>query len=345
MKYDVIIDDVTESQWESYASDFADYTIYQTWAYQQVRGEMDKQNISRIIVRNSNGDIVAMCQMRIKCFKPLCLKIGYVQWGPLFRRKDGICKCSEGALKSVVDSCLASMVNVIRFVPNAEADHVGCEFAAMLESVGFEYVKSVRPYFTMMFGVDDSEEQIRSRLHRSWRRGLNKAEQNGFEINERADSQSFQILNSLYLDSKKRKGFEGLDPDEFIKTQNLLPIDIKMNTVIAYHNGEPITVHASSYLGDTAVGTLAASAEKGLECGSSYLVWWRTFLAAKRAGMKRYDLGGIDPKNNFKVYQFKQRMGAQLCQYIGAYEICESSFVKGVWRTAEQVYQLTQRRH
>ena len=154
----------------------------------------------------------------------------------------------------------------------------------------------------------------------------------------------FKVLERIYVEAKMRKAFKGLNPCEFIRTQELLPVEEKMNAIAAYHDGRAVTVHVSSHLGDTAVGTLAASNSEGLECGSSYLVWWRTFLAAKRAGMRRYDLGGIDPKNNFEVYQYKQRMGARVCQYIGAYEICTNSVVKDIWRAAECAYRLWKKR-
>lgn len=343
MNYKVILDSIEESDWERHAGGFADYSIYQTWAYQRVRGEMDRQEVSRAVVTECNGQAVTMCQMRIKCFKPLGLKIGYVQWGPLFRRLDGTNEFTGKALQCLVKAYLGSRVNVLRVVPNAEANHIGCEFAAMLESAGFEYVKSVRPYFTMTLSVDGSEEEIRSRLHRSWRRGLNKAEQNGLEIKEGPDSEYLELLEKMYVEAKKRKGFRGLNPREFIRTQELLPAEEKMNAITAYHNGRVVTVHVSSHLGDTAVGTLAASNEEGFRYGSSYLVWWKTFLAAKRAGMKRYDLGGIDPKDNFEVYQFKQRMGARQCQYIGAYEICTNSVVKDIWHLAERTYRLVKK--
>ncbi|MBA7668576.1 hypothetical protein ES703_76689 [subsurface metagenome] len=88
------------------------------------------------------------------------------------------------------------------------------------------------------------------------------------------------------------------------------------------------------------MGTLAACSEKGLECSASYLVWWRTFLAAKRAGVKWYDLGGIDPDNNPTVYQFKSRMGGKEQFHIGAFEACDNWAIRTIWRMSERVYNL-----
>ena len=88
MKLEVHIDEVSREQWELHAKMFADYSIYQTWPYQQVRAEMDRQSVSRAIVTDEQGNPITMCQVRIKTVKALRLRIGYVQWGPLLRRRN-----------------------------------------------------------------------------------------------------------------------------------------------------------------------------------------------------------------------------------------------------------------
>jgi lipid II:glycine glycyltransferase (peptidoglycan interpeptide bridge formation enzyme) len=103
-------------------------------------------------------------------------------------------------------------------------------------------------------------------------------------------------------------------------------------------------VDVTSHLGDTAVGVFQASSEKGLKYRASYLVWWKALLAAKYAGMKRYDLGGVDPDRNPNVYQFKLRMGAEEAFHIGAFEICENPIVKKIWHAAEWAHNLIRKR-
>ena len=88
MSYEVIIDNVDKAEWERYAKGFADYSIYQTWSHQQVRAEMDGQEVNRVVIKDENGHVVTMCQIRIKRVKSLGLRIGYVQCGPLFRGKE-----------------------------------------------------------------------------------------------------------------------------------------------------------------------------------------------------------------------------------------------------------------
>ena len=60
MEYKVLIDDIEPAQWTEYACAFSDYNIYQTWAYQEVRADMDDQKLSRAVVKDEKDDVVAM---------------------------------------------------------------------------------------------------------------------------------------------------------------------------------------------------------------------------------------------------------------------------------------------
>lgn len=343
MTCEVIVDNISREEWERYADNFADYSIYQTWPYQHIRAKMDNQQISRAVVKDEKDRVVTMCQFRIKHVKPLGLRIGYAQWGPLFRCKDGKSSCSIEALQQLRKAYLANKVNILRIVPNARDDEVGQAFAEMLQSAGFQSFPAVQPYHSFVLRVDDSEEGIRKRLRKSFRRDVKYAENAQIEIIQGAGEEFCDILEKLYLVSLQRKNFQGLNPKEFIGPQQMLSAVEKMNITIAYFDGEPTAVHLASNLGDTSVVLLAASNEKGLACGASYLVWYKGAIAALNAGMKWYDLGGIDPDKNPNVYQFKSRMGGDEALHIGAFEAYANPLVKRLWRMAEKAYTLIKR--
>jgi lipid II:glycine glycyltransferase (peptidoglycan interpeptide bridge formation enzyme) len=344
MAYKIIIDQIKQNQWEQYAEQFSDYNLYQTWPYQQVRSEMDGQALNRVVIQNDAGQVIAMCQVRIKHVKLLGLKIGYVQWGPAHRGQETEANSLAESLEQLHKAYVGARVNVLRIVPNIFADEAGEKDLEIFRASGFEYVSSLAPYHTMIFPLDISEEEMRSKLHRSWRRYLNKAEQSDIDIQEGTDDEYFHILEKLYLSALKRKGFKGLNPGVFVRTQQMLSNREKMNAVVAYLDDQPIAVHITSHLGNTGLGILAAVNEMGLQCGATYLVWWRTLLAAKRAGMKKYDLGGVDPEKNPKVFQFKSRMGSEEAYHLGAFEAYTNLRVKTVWRQVEKGYHIFKRR-
>ena len=338
MPYEVVVDNISREEWEQYAREFADYSIYQTWSYQENRAEMDNQEVSRIVIKDENGKVMTMCQVRIKHIKPLGLKVGYIQRGPLVRALDGTLKCSTRALEILRESCIGNKVNIFRIVPHVCDTEVGKRFTEMLISSGFQNVPSIAPYRTFILRVDDFEEEVRKRLRKSFRRDLKKAENSGIEVSEGYDEERCKILKDLYTASLKRKGFKGLDIDEFIKPQRMLSSAEKMNVIVAHYEGKPTSALLASNLGDTAIVLLAASNETGLKCGSSYFVWYRGAISALNSGMKWYDLGGIDPDNNPNVYQFKSRMGGDEFFHIGAFDAYGSTHVKIIWHICDKIY-------
>jgi len=342
-QYETIVDNISKADWEHYGSEFADYSIYQTWAYQENRAEMDNQEISRVVVKDENGNVVTMCQVRIKYIKPLRLKIGYVQWGPLVRGLDGCFRCTGEALNILQRTYVGTRVNVLRIVPNVCDNERGDEFAKLLEASGFYRVPSAKPYHTMLLSLNSSGGLLRKSLHQSWRRKLKKSEAVGIETKARTDDESLTILARLYLDLVRRKGFKGLDPQQFIRTQRDLPMEEKMTVILAYYNNEPVSAHLTSYQGDTAIMLLAASTERGLACEASYLTWWKSIVASNRRGKQKYDVGGIDFEKNPTVSRFKTGVGGEEVSYIGAFDACSSMRARVIWQASEKIYNLVKR--
>jgi hypothetical protein len=337
MAIEIIIDNISEAQWQGCAQDFADYSIYQTWAYQQVRAETARQQLSRFVIKDGER-VMTMGQMRIMNVRLLGLRIGYVQWGPLLRRKDDCAQCLTEALTLLRNAYLNKRVNVLRLVPNVCDGDSGRQLEQILYNSGFGRVDHLRPYHTVVVPLEVAEDEMRHNLHQKWRNVLNKAEKAGVEIRQGISDEYISIFESLYRRTVARKHFVGLDIETFSKSQQLLNERQKMNVIIAYFDGEPVSAHVSSYLGDTAVVLFAAGNEAGLKCGASNLVWWRSFLAARQAGMKTCDLGGIDPVGNPGVYQFKSRMGGKEIFHIGTFDACSGSCIRSVWRCTEKLH-------
>ena len=86
---EVSLDSISEIEWAHYARDFSDYSIYQTCAYQHVRGQINGQQVHRLAIKDDDDEILALCQMRVQSVKAIGLRIGYAQWGPLLRKKAG----------------------------------------------------------------------------------------------------------------------------------------------------------------------------------------------------------------------------------------------------------------
>lgn len=338
MSYRVQIDEFEPAQWAEYASVFSDYTIYQAWAYQDVRADIDGQKVSRAVVKDEKGNIVAMAHVRIKHVESLKLRIGYIQTGPLFFRKDGACGCSAEVLKALREAYLGPVVNVLRIAPNIIDDPENEGYVQMFEASGFQRIEKPAPYHTMILPLGCSTDELRMGLHQKWRRKLVKAEKVGVEVEERSDEEPFRILDDFYRELRERKGFKGVDPDIFVRSQGDLSDAEKLSLVVASFEGEPVTVHIASHLGDTSIALLVASNAKGYTCNSSYLAWWKVLTTANDRGMKQIDFGGIDFENNLNVSRFKAGMGGEEKSHIGVFEAYTNFVVKSIFRKADMIY-------
>ncbi len=338
MSFEVLIDDIDRDQWAEYAGQFTDYNIYQTWAYQEVRADIDGHKISRAVVKDENDEVLAMSHVRIRRVESLGLRIGYIQMGPLFFRKAGMCGCSAEVLSALCKAYLGPKVNVLRIAPNIVDGSESEGFVEVLKKTGFQRLQNVPPYHTITLPLGCSSETLRKGMHQSWRRKLHKADNAGVEAVERLDEKPFEALEDFHQKLRETKDFKGVEPDIFARTQSALPNSERMSLVVTYFEGEPVTVHVTSNLGDTAIMLLAASNEKGYSCWSSYLAWWKAITISNDRGMKNYDVGGVDFENNLNVSRFKAGIGGQEKFHIGVFEAYTSSVIKNIFRTAEKVY-------
>ncbi len=111
-----------------------------------------------------------------------------------------------------------------------------------------------------------------------------------------------------------------------------------MSVVVVYYEGEPVTVHVTSNLGNTGILLLAASNEKGYQCRASYLAWWKAVTIANHKGFQGYDLGGIDFSQNPGVSRFKAGMGGHEQFHVGAFDAFTNSVTKNAFRIGEKIY-------
>jgi hypothetical protein len=333
----VQLNKLDRGRWQQIATNFADHSIYQTWPYQANRARGADRQLSRVVVRDSQGYVRLMSHVRIKRIMPLGLRVGYAQWGPIVRGKEGELTCTADMLRAFRDAYLGRRVDILVLTPAVWNDESGQRFTDMLLSAGFEQAESIRPYETSVIDLD-SEEGVRGRLHKSFLRNLKKAQKRQIEVRSGYDESSCEMLKQLYSASRKRKGFKGRDVEELIEPGYFLSENERMDIKVAYFEGQPASVMLTSTLGDRVVSLHAASNAYGLSCGASYILWYQTAIEALNAGVKHFDLGGIDEKNNPTVTHFKRGMGGYDMSHIPAFMACSSSSVKTLARIAQRAY-------
>jgi len=341
LTYSVQTDSVEPRQWSQWARQFADYSIYQTAAYQQNRCRMDAQKLLTVVIPDGESPVL-MALVRVK--QAGLWKIGYVQWGPLVLPRGIQTPPDPAVLRRFVEALWEMGVSVVVATPNILRDAAGSEVAARFRQAGFTASRAAKEYRTVILDVTGGAEAIRAGLHKGFRRDLRYAEKAGLEICAGTGGESAEVLRRLYAACVARKRFQGLEPDELLAAQNGLADSEKMDILVARLRGEAVGVHLSSSVGQTGIALLAAISDEGLECYTSFLLWFESLVRAGKKGMKLYDLGGIDPVHNPGVAQFKLRMGGTEAWHIGAMECCRCAAVRALWSGAVRVRALLGKR-
>jgi hypothetical protein len=333
--FSVEVDLIGKEEWTDMLGNFDDAVFYQTWSRGAVH--WGEGNLSHVVLRKER-DIMAAAQARVIKFPLLDAGIAYVFWGPMWHRKGK--EADPENFRHIIRALYYTYVKkkklLLRIVPK-EFNAGGETVRGILTTEGYHLRQDVAPYRTLLVDLSMSLDQLRKGLKRKWRQELGYAEKTDLELNE---GTSVELLNEalkVYKEMHARKGFvEYVDMEELRAIQEDLPEGLRMRIIIIKSGGEPVGALAFATIGNTALPLLAATGDKGLKLGSSYLMWWKMIEWLKMHGFQWCDLGGINPERTPGTYIFRAgiagKNGKDL-SFLGQFDAYENSisslFVKG----------------
>lgn len=337
MNYKIDFNDECKGEWEATASQFEDYSIYQTLSYQNVRCQESDETLGRVEIYDSGENLISAFLMRIKRIPLLGACIGYVQRGPLVIHKDRGLACSEEMFCELAKYLFFHGVSGLHLSFNIYNGVEGERLKAMLGTSGYGSNRNALPYHTMLFSLAPEEDDLLESFHRGWKRNIKKAIKENLSVHQDYTTEKFTALELLYKQAKERKNFKGVELETFSKTQTLLSQKEKMLVTSVYVHDEPGTILVTGTVGLVADDVLVATSEVGYRYATAYYAYWNAFLACRKKGIVRYDLGGINPEKNPSVFQFKAGTGADDVTMIGAYDIYKNAQAKLFWKAAEKI--------
>ena len=332
------VDQFSPQQWSEVCRSFPNYSIYQTWGFGEISAGDTGSQLSRIVVRDADA-VIGAAQVRIKKLPLVKSGLAYVYFGPIGVRCVGPIDDFAEVLRCVRREYAERRGLEVRIVPNLWerlGEKLQCR---VLSDSGFSASKTAPPYRTLVVDLSATEDELRINLAQKWRNGLNQAEKRGVTVEARIDDAAMQQFEELYETMWSKKQFEtGVAVSSFRRLQQLLPTEEKLIVHMAYQDGMLTAGHVSSTLGDTCVYLLGASNDMGRDCKASYRLQWQAMVAAKGAGARWYDLGGIDPESNPGVYHFKAGLGGVDTSFVGQFEARARGVGRYLVPMAERVY-------
>lgn len=304
-------DCVEESTWYDLLWQFNDSSIYQTWAYGKVR--WGDENVQRCVVKDE-GEVIAIAQIYIRRLKYIDMGIAYIPWGPLWRKRESPFNLDN--LKCILRALVQKYSMSNRFILRIRPNELHCQNSRIVEEqilkMGFKKSRNSNLYRTLLLDITPPLEKLRENLNQKWRNQLKKAEKSGIEVIEGTDDEMYTSFLSLQREMQERKKYTpGVDYAAFQKIQEELPQGSKMMIMLGRYEGSAICASIASALGNTGIYLLGATATSGLKCNGSNLLQWKMIQYLKESQMSFYDLGGINPRTNPGVYNFKKRLAGK----------------------------------
>ena len=336
--YTVLVDQTTEAEWNSLLEQFADASIYQTWAYGAV--SWGERQLSHLVLLR-DGVPVAIAQSRIVRV-PFGPGIAYVRWGPVCTPKGAQCDPAvwQAATEALIEEYAERRGLALRVLPFLFGeDAVAPAIAAICSQAGFvtEDTRAGR-YRTLRVDLRRPLDVLRSRLAHKWRNQLNSAERNDLEVTEGTDTDLYDEFAGIFGEMMARKRFDTtVSVAQFRRIQERLPASQKMSILVGRRDGRPLSGLVASSIGATGIYLLGATGDEGMKAKGSYLLQWRLLQRLKEKGCQWYDLGGINAEANPGVYHFKQGMGGDEVLQISRYDLHRNRLSKFAVGTTQRM--------
>jgi lipid II:glycine glycyltransferase (peptidoglycan interpeptide bridge formation enzyme) len=319
------VDAIDQSQWSAVIQEFADATIYQTWEYgSQTWGD---KNISHLILKK-NEQIIAAAQLWIYTIPLLRKGFAHISWGPMWRQHSK--KKDFQVLKNLLRALNNHYSHERRLLLRIRINEIQRDndvIERILIDEGFHLNKQQHQYRTIRLTLEPDIDEIRSRLHKTWKRYLKRAEENKIQVLDGYQLNLFTEFDTLYTEMVERKKMTRYisDINAYKNIQKYLSEKLKLRIFLGNFENELMGSLVIAVIGDTGMYLFGSSSTKSIKMKLyvSYLLHWRVIIWLKEHGFKYYDLRGYEPDVYPGPSAFKAGLAGDDVRFIGTLEIHE----------------------
>ena len=185
----------------------------------------------------------------------------------------------------------------------------------------------LQPQQTIILDLSKSEVELMAAMHEKTRYNIRLAERKGIEIvqavHERVQ-ENVEMFWSLLSETAERRDFHLHEKRYYNLLLNTRTSDMSTELFFARMHNDPYTVIAAAMINfyrDPATNQSVAtylhggSSRSHKELMAPHLLHWRIMQEAKKRGVLRYDLWGIDELRWPGVTRFKKGFGGMIVQY------------------------------
>lgn len=321
--YTVEIDSIDKDSWHSSLVMFSDASIYQTWSYGAIK--WGEHNLSHVILKK-NTIIVSMVQLRISRFPIFRYGIAYINWGPIWKKKDELINIAHlrNMVRALYNEYVLKRGYYLRILPKLFDENYRTEIFDIFRSENFSW--SPDSVKTIVVDLSVPTEELRRNLSKGWKHSLNFALRQNLRFIEGSGDELSEILLKISREMKQRKKFIGDDQDTLITVNKDLPEYLKLKIVICMSENEAVAALGWPVIGSTGMVLVGGTGNKALKLKASVLLWWKMIEYYKTNSYLRCDLAGVNLRRNPGGYTFKKGLAGKNYKdtehYIGRFDAC-----------------------
>jgi hypothetical protein len=303
--------------WDILIMQFADYTIYQSYAWGEHRSHFGW--VPYRLIATENNQTVAMAQVMLRRF-PLGITLAWVNGGPIG---------SLEAWGKPFHSALQRLIGV---------KHLYCRVNIMkeqncLDEVNMKSEGWLRPSVPFLSGrslsyLPSENESIReAQTSRNWRHNLRRSFKYENQVNVWLSPDPDEIM-SVYQSMQSHKNIAALVTRPVLTS--ILKIFDKQCVIVHCKDKQSNTLALRGTLifGKKAWDIFAAATPQARKLYASHATFWELMRQCTLRDVQWYDMGGADPLGNKGVYDFKKGTGAKDLLFLGEWEWATSSLLR-----------------
>ncbi|WMW25439.1 peptidoglycan bridge formation glycyltransferase FemA/FemB family protein [Methanolobus sediminis] len=318
-----ITDSFEKGEWDAFVLSHPKGNIFQSTMIADVFNRTKNyESISLMAIDEDDGEVLAVLQSAIISeMQGLLSKFSsrsVIQGGPLF-------KDSQKGLEAVVSLLKHYNTLVGGSIVYTQIRNMWdtSDSRQRLDSLGFEYDQ----HLDFLIDLDRKEDEIWSGIHKSRRKGINRAEKNGIVVRKVENSDEVCACYELVLETYRRFKIPIADISLFETAYDSLVSKGHADFFIALKDNKAIGTRITLNYKDIVYDWYAGS-KQGVDYVDEALVW--QILKENAGKYKVFDFGGAGhPDKPYGVREFKRRFGGEMVNF-GRYEKVHSATRKKV---------------
>jgi len=303
---EIVWNEATVDDWRRLIDTVEGATLPQSWAYARAMPSAEGQVPHFGVIHDGDGEagcVLVLERRAMSVFSRIS-----IHRGPLWLNPNPPVAATLAALRR---RWPRRPWRRLSFIPELPA---GADSHRMLVEAGFR--RAGEGYHSILVDLPARRDRLRA----TWRHELQRAERNALAVEvDRHGKATLPWLLQRYEIDRKLRGYRG--PSNTLALQLVLAARTtgEALVLIANRGGERFAGILVIRHGDTATYLIGWTAAEGRRLGATHFLLWQAMDALAGDGVRRFDLGGINPEAAPGLTLFKRGLGGREYELIGTY--------------------------